>query len=90
MIAAFNKRLAPTRILGLPLAAAVAGLITVTGALVSVVMPWRVAWVAIAIAVAALPLGLLAILVGDDWVFAYTFCLAKRDARRAARERAWQ
>ncbi len=89
MIMALNKRLAPTRILGVPLAAAVAGLITVSGALLSVVLPGPAAALAITVAVAAFPLGVGAILIGDDVVFAHTFWLAKQDARIVAREASW-
>jgi hypothetical protein len=89
MMTAFNKRLAPTRVLGLPLGAAVAGLITVTGALASVVLPEPVAALAIAAAIVAFPLGVGAILIGDDVVFAHAFWLARRDARIVVREGAW-
>ncbi|AWP22246.1 hypothetical protein C4901_01830 [Acidiferrobacter sp. SPIII_3] len=89
MMTAFNKRLAPTRILGLPLGAAVAGLTTVTGALASVVLPEPVGSMAIAAAIVAFPLGVGAILIGDDVVFAYAFWLSRRDARIVAREGAW-
>ena len=86
---AFNKRLVPTRILGVPLGAAVAGLATVTGALASVVLPEPVGSMAIAAAIVACPLGVGAILIGDDVVFAYAFWLSRRDARIVAREGAW-
>ncbi|MHB1511696.1 MAG: hypothetical protein ACYCTF_10250 [Acidiferrobacter sp.] len=86
---AFNKRLAPPRILGLPLGAAIAGLVTLTGALVSVVLPGLAGSVAVMAAIGALPFGIAAALVGDDVTFARVYWLSRRERRIAAREGLW-
>ncbi len=86
---AFNKRLAPPRIMGLPLGAAIAGLVTLTGALASVVLPSPGGPVAVIAAIAALPFGIAAALVGDDVAFARVYWLSRRERRIAAREGLW-
>lgn len=88
-MSAFNRRLAPHRILGLPLVSAVAGLVTTTTALLSVVIPGWFRWVLVAVAAAAVPVGLTAALVGDDIVFIRVFSVARKDARAAAWEGLW-
>ncbi len=90
MMAPFNKRLAPARILGLPLGAAAAGLVTVTGALASVVLPNPAGALATAAAIAAFPFGVGAVLIGDDVVFARAYWLSRRERRMVAREAAWR
>ncbi len=86
---AFNKRLAPPRILGLPLGAAVAGLVTITGTLASVVLPSPEDLLAVIAAVGALPFGIAAALVGDDVAFTRVYWLSRRERQIAAREGLW-
>lgn len=86
---AFNKRLAPPRILGLPLGAAVAGLVTITGTLASVVLPSPEGLLAVIAAVGALPFGIAAALVGDDVAFTRVYWLSRRERQIAAREGLW-
>lgn len=86
---AFNKRLAPPRILGLPLGVAVAGLVTLTGTLASVVLPNPEDFIAVIAAVGALPFGIAAALAGDDVAFTRVYWLSRRERQIAAREGLW-
>ncbi|MHB8254177.1 MAG: hypothetical protein ACYDEV_10880 [Acidiferrobacter sp.] len=85
----YNKRLAPPRVLGLPLLAALASLVTTTGMLLAVVLPSPVDDLAWLVAVVALPWGVWATVVGDDAVFAAVFWAAYFDARLISREVRW-
>ncbi len=86
---AFNKRLAPPRILGLPLGAAIAGLATMTGALFSVVLPSPEGLAAMLAAIAVMPFGIAAALIGDDVTFVRVYWQSRRERRIAAREGLW-
>lgn len=88
-MSAFNRRLSPHRVLGLPLGAAAAGLVTTTATLLSVVLPGWLRWVLLAVAVAAVPVGMAAALAGDDIVFVRVVTVARREARAAAWEALW-
>ncbi|HUW97645.1 MAG TPA: hypothetical protein VMV40_02225 [Acidiferrobacter sp.] len=85
----FNKRLAPPRVFGLPLAGALAGLVTIMGTLLAVVLPDSVAGLALLTGAVALPLGILATWIGDDLVFSRVFWVARSDHRLAARALSW-
>ncbi len=86
---AFNKRLAPVRILGLPLGATMASLVTATGILSSVVLPGLASIVALAVALAALPIGIVFLFLGDDIVFARTYWISSLHGNLIAQEASW-
>jgi len=85
----FNKRLAPPRVFGLPLAAALASLVTIMGILLAVVLPRPIDAFALLVGVAALPLGILATMAGDDIVFYGVFRAARSEGRLAFKEALW-
>jgi hypothetical protein len=85
----FNRRLAPQRVLGLPLATAISALVFVTAALLAVVLPGMASTACAVVAVAAVPVGAGSAWVGDDIVFARVFWAHHRDTRARAQEALW-
>ncbi len=85
----FNKRLAPPRVLGLPVLAALSGLGTLIGLLSAVVLPDPLGTLAFLAGLAALPPGMWAASVGDDIVFYRVYWARYRDTKVASQEALW-
>lgn len=88
-MSAFNKRLAPPRVFGLPVLAVIAGLIAITGLLSAVVLPGFMAIGALLFAAIALPTGAVIIRLGDDIVFVGSYWQAHKERRYAVSEALW-
>lgn len=85
----FNKRLAPPRVLGLPVLAALSGLGTLMGLLSAVVLPSPLDTLAFLTGLALLAPGLWAASVGDDIVFYRVYWTCHQDTRAASQEALW-
>ncbi len=85
----FNKRLAPPRMFGLPLLAALSGLGTLMGLLSAVVLPSPFATLALLVGLSALPPGIWAASIGDDIVFARVYWVCYGDTKAASEEALW-
>lgn len=85
----FNKRLAPARVLGLPLVAALCGLGTLIGLLSAVVLPRPLDILALLVGLGLLPPGIWAASVGDDVVFYWVQWVTYQDSRAASQEALW-
>lgn len=85
----FNKRLAPPRILGLPVLAALSGLGTLMGLLSAVVLPGPLATLALLAGLSLLPPGVWAASVGDDIVFFRVQWACYWDTKAASQEALW-
>ncbi|MHB1566388.1 MAG: hypothetical protein ACYCXG_06685 [Acidiferrobacter sp.] len=88
-MSAFNHRLAPPRVLGFPLPAAIAGVIAVSALLVAVMAPWPWTGLPGGVAMLALPGGLWIMRWGDDYVFWPAIVASYREQRRIAAEAIW-
>ena len=85
----FNKRLAPSRVLGLPVLAALSGLGTLMGLLSAVILPSPIDSLALFTGLALLPLGIWAASIGDDIVFYRVQWVHHQDMKAALQEALW-